>query len=441
MSLLDSIIANQGSPRVVSEQHDASKINWVAGLSDPGEMIGCGMYQELRRHAGETDVAYAERLPVELAKIPSLHREKIEAAMKAAALKRASLATVNGKVAQMTAGQLPWHGLGVNIEAACGWEDAVRLASLGYGVSKLPLYYFDKSDTKRQSPSAWSIVRDDTGEELGSVGKQYKIIQNEAAFKFLDSVIGEFGARFESAGALYNGSSVFGLVHLPKQSFAVNGSQDEQKAYAMFMNVHDGSGAAWCFPTSVRAVCANTVNVAMREKKKGLSIRHTGDIKEKVKAAREALGYAVHGIEEYKEQAETLYRKPLNDVKFYVNDVLDAVLDITQAEMQKGSGLLASMIAKDEATRLLAQKSIDKKIERREEILEDILNRYEGERCANIRGTAFGAWNAITEHVDHGKVGRQAQDVTTRQSRRFESVLLGEAAEMKQTAFEIALKA
>jgi NADPH-dependent glutamate synthase beta subunit-like oxidoreductase len=108
-----------------------------------------------------------------------------------------------------------------------------------------------------------------------------------------------------------------------------------------------------------------------------------------------------------------------------------------------GADVLAAAIAKTQAQQDLLAKSFEKKIERRGEILADIIERYEGEKCGvgSIRGTAWAAWNAVTEHADHAKIGRQASDATTRQSRRFESVISGEADNLKQVAFAIAMKA
>jgi hypothetical protein len=40
LSLLDGIIEAQSSgPQIVGENHDLNNINWVNGLTDPGEMI------------------------------------------------------------------------------------------------------------------------------------------------------------------------------------------------------------------------------------------------------------------------------------------------------------------------------------------------------------------------------------------------------------------
>src|SRR5262249_24375734 len=129
--------------------------------------------------------------------------------------------------------------------------------------------------------------------------------------------------------------------------------------------------------------------------------------------------------------------------KHYANDVLDAVLDISAANAAMGADVLAASIAVTQAARDLAAKSIEKKIERRGEILEDILTRYESERNGvnGMRGTAWAAFNAVTERADHGRFGRQDSDELTRLSRRFESTIAGDADEMKQVAFAVAMQA
>ena len=113
-NLLDSILANTGNgPVVLASNNDVNSINWVAGLSDPGEMLACGYLPEARRLANETDAEYAKRL---LTTLPQHLIDQI----KAAAIARASLCVTNGKVNLMVAvgangEKLPWHVLGTMI--------------------------------------------------------------------------------------------------------------------------------------------------------------------------------------------------------------------------------------------------------------------------------------------------------------------------------------
>jgi phage/plasmid-like protein (TIGR03299 family) len=442
--ILDQVLAaTEAGPAVVSEEHDAGTINWVGGVTDPGEMIGCGRYQELRRLAGEGDDAYQERLARLLPALPADHRRRIETAMRAAANRRAGLDTSTGKVAVMVAGKPAWHGLGVNVREATDSATARRLSRTDFAVGKVPLQYVDPvSGLPLAAPGVFGIVRKDTGAMLGHVGRQYKPIQNDEAFDFLDSVIGDFGAQYEAAGSLFGGQRVFMLVHLPKQAFTV-GHRDRVEPYAIFTNSHDGSGSARCYPTSERVVCANTLRIAQAKgRQAGISIRHTGDVKARIADARTALGLAVEGFAEFSDKAQALARTPCPDIRHYCDDVLDSVLDVTLADMQKGADLLAAVTAATEADRALEARSFERKIERRQGILDDMLARYESERCGlnGQRGTAWAALNAVTEAADHGKLGgRYVGTDEQRESRRFDSTLSGWADEVKQVAYQHAL--
>lgn len=225
------------------------------------------------------------------------------------------------------------------------------------------------------------------------------------------------------------------LAHLPQQRFSV-GPKDVVEPYVIFTNSHDQGVSARCYPTSVRVVCANTFRVSGKEGKgRGISIRHNGNVKAKVKAAQQSLGLAVREFGQFADASQQMAKTPC-DIKHYANDVLDAVLDVTEAEAKKGADLLAAVLETTEANRELAAKSIEKKIERRGEILADILERYESKECQNGRGTMWAGFNAVTSYADHNKIGKQYQDGDGRRSRHFESVLVGDMDTVKQVAFD-----
>jgi phage/plasmid-like protein (TIGR03299 family) len=437
LSILDQILENNSSARVVGENHDTSKINYGGDDAINRASQGGGRPSE-PWDASEYRMTLAQaQAKWDAAQTPEGKAKVIEE-LRARALQRASLDTSNGRVNVMVAGKLPWHGLGVNVDKATTSAQAIQLAGLNWSVVKKQLYT-NLNGNEVIATDTYGMIREDNGHYLGTVGSRYNPIQNIQGFDFLDGVLAEFGARYESAGSLYAGEKVWMLAKMPEQSFTINGG-DQVDPYVIFENCHDGTGAAFCYPTTVRVVCANTFRVSGKERGKGLSIRHTGNVKDKLEIARNALGFAVKGIEQFKDDAETMYRKPI-EIKHYANDVLDAVLEVTQADALKGADALAATLQVTEANRELARKSIAKKIERRGEILDDILERYESERCGigSIRGTAWAAFNAVTEHADHAKVGRQASDLETRASRRFESTLTGDADDMKQVAYLKAL--
>ena len=435
MSLLESMLANYSpAPRVVSEEHNPNAINFVAGLSDPGEMIRCGYRPELRRHPGEQDAKYAVRIHPLVMALPQEEQDVIMGA----ALKRASLDVTGGRVSVMVAGEPAWHGLGVNVAEAVTAADAIRLANLGWEVLKLPLY-FEQGDTLKLATGRYALVRKDTGEYLNHTGPIYQVIQNAEAFSFLDEVIGKHHARYETAGAIHGGRKIWCQVKMPEQSFNLNGT-DQVDAYAMFTNSH-GDEAAWCFGTSHRTVCANTFRTASFGRKKGISIRHTGNVRSKVADARRALGLAAEAATEFKVAAETMAATPLR-ARPYFEGLLDSMLQLTDAEQAvKAGNVLEAMLTDDDVRQ--AEKSLARKEQKRATNLESMLERYEEDRngLGGMRGTAWAAFNAATEFANHEDQGRRRADGIAGQTRRFESVLDGDRDDLMQVAYQMATAA
>jgi phage/plasmid-like protein (TIGR03299 family) len=450
LSLLEQALeatTSRHNPVIVSASHDTADINWVAGMSDPGEMIGCGMYQQLRRLAGEQDGEYQRRITAELAKLPADIRDRITTTVRAAAIKRASLDATTGKVSLMVAGKLPWHGLGVNIESATDSANALRLSGTDWKMRKEQNFYKGSDGTMRESIGSFSVVRNDTDAVLGTVGRVYQLFQNSEGFEFLDSVIGEFGAKYEAAGSLHGGKTVFMLVHLPQQAFDVT-SQDRVEPYAIFTNCNDGSGAAKCYPTSVRVVCANTLRVSAKDRKKGISLRHSGKLAAQVTEAQTALGMTVRGLDEFRENAAVLAATKVEPIAYF-DGVLDLICDVTVAGQPKDGTALARALAATESAKAseraaqeIAAKKLEKEVQKRRALFDEVMSRYESPTngVGDIRGSGWSAMNAVTESVSHGGLGgRYNGDIETRASRRFESVLEGDGDDINQIAYDMAM--
>jgi phage/plasmid-like protein (TIGR03299 family) len=450
-SLLDGIIKATearftGGPVIVGQDHDLANIG---GTSEAdirralGSLAGPGGW-DAREYGITAEQAAAL---VRAADTPA-NRVRVVEQLRQRAIRRAGLDTSTGKVAVMVAGkaarQALWHRLGVQVRDAVSSDQAIALASLDWTVEKVPTAY-TWNDQMHEMGDVFALVRSDTGAHLGTVGSRYQVIQNAEAFRFMDAVLAEHGARYETAGAIYGGAKVWLQVSLPEAAFTLAGN-DRVEATALFTNPHDGSGVARCIPTSDRVVCANTLRVAVGKAERGLSIRHTGSIRGKLDDARRALGIAVRGFEQFKEQADTLRATPCPDHRGYVHGVLDQVLEITQAKARLGAekladaDILAGIIEGQEARDRLV-KSYTRKIEERGSVLDDILNRFEQDRTGlgGARGTAWAALNAVTEHADHWVGGRKVGTQGERDGRRMESILTGERDELKQTALTAAL--
>ncbi len=212
----------------------------------------------------------------------------------------------------------PWHGLGTQVMEAPTSTAALSLAGLDWRVIQKPLLTYDEIPV----PGFKANVRDNDNQVLGVVTDRYKVVQNEDAFAFTDSLLGE-GVTYETAGSLQNGRRTWILAKLP-QRYIISG--DEITPYLVFMNSHDGSGAIKAAMTPIRVVCQNTLNLALSRAKRTWSADHVGDIQGKLEDARDTLLYAGQYMEELGKAIDGLNKIRLSDRKVY--EYIDALFPL-----------------------------------------------------------------------------------------------------------------
>ena len=222
----------------------------------------------------------------------------------------------------------PWHGLGTQVMEAPTSAAALSLAGLDWRVIQKPLLTYDEIPV----PGFKANLRDSDNQVLGVVTDRYKVVQNEDAFAFTDSLLGE-GVTYETAGSLQNGRRTWILAKLP-QRYIISG--DEITPYLVFMNSHDGSGAIKAAMTPIRVVCQNTLNLALTKAKRTWSADHVGDIQGKLEDARDTLLYAGRYMEELGKAIDGLNKIRLSDRKVYEYiDALFPLVDNATATQKK----------------------------------------------------------------------------------------------------------
>ena len=208
----------------------------------------------------------------------------------------------------------PWHGLGT-MEAPES-KDALRLAGLDWKVYQREVY----TDSGIKIEGYRANVRNTDNKVLGVVTERYKIVQNEEAFSFTDTLLGK-GVRYETAGSLQEGKKVWLLARLPKE-YIISGEQISP--YLVFSNSHDGSAAVRVAVTPIRVVCNNTLNLALSTAKRSWAMVHTGNIKGKIHEAQETLFMAENYMSKLGKEFEELKRQKLSErqVKEYIELLL-----------------------------------------------------------------------------------------------------------------------
>lgn len=452
--LLDSILDNavrRGG--IISSNNDLSQIavDLDAALAD----ITAGIRSQGRDgrpawDANEYGISAKEvQRRIALANSPE-QKERLLADLKQRAIQRAGLTVTNGHIELALADVGGWHNLGTVVRGAMNGQQALSISRTGWTVSKRKAGFVAANGQFVEFPDQYILARDDNDYPLTTVGRVYKPIQNQDVIEVMDAVMGEFGAEYDVCGSLENGAKFFVVCRLPRQDFVVNGG-DQVTSYAMFFQPHDGSGVALGFPTTHRAVCRNTCRTAIvADGHKAVRIRHTGNFASKTGELQRAFRRQIRAIDRFATDAKILAAKPVSNPTHYFHDVLDATLDITEAQAKLGAAQLARdpLIGNDgaalEAALSLTQtaidlreKAFDRKIERRGEVLQDIMNRYESPTCPN--DTAWDCLNAVTEHTTHNRIGRQRGSEQERAERRFESIVYGERDDMNQVALQKAL--
>lgn len=268
-----------------------------------------------------------------------------------------------------------WHGLGTVLESEVTTREMLEVAHLAGWNVRLEDVVLPGRSHKNYFATVRTNPFDGQADVLGIVGERYNVLQNEELFDFGDAILD--GARWETAGSIKNGTVVFGSLALERETRV--GGQDVVKTYLLVHTSHDGSLAIQASITPVRVVCQNTLNMAVgargKAAKQSFRIRHTQTAQGKVAAAREALGLANKYMDEFDVQAQAMIAKSITDDQFFQ--------------------IISTAYAKPEVD----AKGSFTKWENKMDTLWDIY-RSDTVAGADIAGTAWGAYNTMTERLD-----------------------------------------
>lgn len=301
-------------------------------------------------------------------------------------------------------GEVPWHGLGVKLPANATWEQVVELGGF-YEVGTEDVLVA----SGRKVPGRKAIVRKDTGAPLSVVSDSYEVVQFSEVAETLVKAAGS-DAVFHTAGLLgADGSRGWLLAELPRV-IRVKGDSSEIRPYILGTTAHDGRNAVMLRNVATRVVCQNTLGAALNESGAyAVTIHHNARAHDRLDMAREAFAALSKGMVEFEELANFMASTRFGIKR--MRATLDALLPVP--EPKKGEELTAAIRA--------AQT-------RAEEKRELVLKLFESGTGidSGIRGTAWGAFQALTEYADH--FGHKDP------AKRLNSVWLGAAANFKAAA-------
>lgn len=318
-------------------------------------------------------------------------------------------------------GERPWHGLGSVVDGLLTAKDALEQAKLGWTARKMPIQV---AGTDRIIPDNFAVVRDDDQSVLGIVGSSYEILQNAQAFDFFDGVAERGDAIYETAGSLFGGRKIFITARIPGL-IQVGSGEDVTEKYILLCNSHDGTGAVNAKLVMTRVVCNNTLTAAMREKGRGISIRHSAQMHDKLKMATELLGIANKRFLEMEQSFNAMAKVQMTEKD--VRDFLMAVFDATPAVAMDKQHIDQEDDVRDEGKGKNARA-----------ILQCLELHESGMGSEMTRGTLWGAVNAVTEWTSHHRTYKERDGGNSRIDNKVGSIFFGQSASLTDRALAIA---
>lgn len=307
----------------------------------------------------------------------------------------------DGRAAFVSGRDTPgWHGLGTTVEGLMTMDEVMDLSHLsGWNVRREPLVHRSGNKSLRFEDTTlnddgvdtvathYAVIRTNpfTGEPeaLAVVGGRYREHQNEELFEFAENVISLGGAKWDTAGSLDSGRRVFGTMEIPSE-FVLDpmGRGDTVRTYLGVASSHDGTMPITTFVTPVRVVCQNTLTMALRGNQRVYKVRHTERADARLAEARKSLNIAHGFFGEIEREAQELIQREITNKKFH--EIVRTFVAVPD-ENTDDDGKVTNQAAVTRATNTV-------------DFITDLYR--ESGTMDNVRGTAWGALNALTEYLD-----------------------------------------
>lgn len=326
-------------------------------------------------------------------------------------------------------GKPAWHGLGICVEGVKSGAELLAIGKLNWKVRQLPLVGVDEMVTDQDGNTYQDThtvdshvlnIRSDNLAPLGVVGAGYKPFHNHELIELVESLGGE-GAEIETIGSIKGGRRVWTLSRL--DTFAVR-PQDETAVYLACCAGHDGSLAVNLFHTSVRIVCQNTFRQAMTagsKAKNSIVIRHEGDLQDKLQEAK-------HALKLVRETAKVEHQEAL---------ALDAK-SMSREALQRFFLEVYTSIENPIVANPKTEEQV-RSVQKAQSVIADWSQKFDADRRRTSgAASAWTAFNAVTEWLDHDRMVKGKDDSDRRENRIY-SNLFGASYEKKSAVRNMAL--
>ena len=317
-----------------------------------------------------------------------------------------------------------WHRLGVVVDGTLSAREAFRIAKADFHVSGRPVF-----DADMQPIAGYqAITRMDNGRTLSVMTETYTPIQNDSLIKIAEALHEDI--NMDAVCVLSDGRKVTFTARIRgAEGDVVPGDPVHQ--YLVGCTSHDGSIPFQLMFSPIRVVCQNTLSAALgvagshRHRDSSIRVRHTKNADSLLARLPELVDVRrrqfIGGLEELRHMAAT----PCNMTQFrqYITAVFADQLQGTINDVRGDKSTARPRELED----LPGSPSMQRKFN----------GEAIGIELPASRGTAWGAYQAVTEYISH-ESGR-AKDPKDATRQRLEALYWGKLSETIANAHTFAL--
>ncbi len=286
--------------------------------------------------------------------------------------------------------EIPWHRLGTPMKGLQTAETMLEAAQADYDVVLTKVAAVDDDGNIIFNPDGSPVLirnthatvrvnGDGSFDGLASVGTRFTVEQNkDCLMRALDVVGASKGdAVVDTCGVLRDGAEFFASIDLGQLVIDPLGVNDKIERYLLVRNGHDGRTPITFANTPIRAVCKNTVTMAMGSAIATFKAKHTRNSDQAIEQAQEILRFSTSWAKEFVRSAEELLRIPVPAGSRQFDRIFDAVFPAEP-------------------------RMTDRQINHRDEVQMTIRALYTSKKNAGGYGhNGWSAYNTFVEYFDH----------------------------------------
>ena len=318
-------------------------------------------------------------------------------------------------------GVIPWHKKGNVLSGYPDIDVMYDKSGLDWSVECKPVAYQDNNGGYVEVPSVYALTRSSDGKVLGTCTDRYTPYQNRDAFDWCKPLIDSSYWSLETAGSLREGRVCWALLNQGTGSVMKG---DDLKRYLLLQWGHTGSDSIRCGLTSIRVVCNNTLQQALRQDAASLqTVRHDKFVQVKLSEIRDMYDKTQVEFDNQEKIFKEFLDVPVdeNTKSWYINALLDGITN------------LPDTTGKTDEEREAQMKRYTNMREKKEALLRMYVENGSGQQELGITNNLWGLFSGAEEFLEKCNGGAKVRD-------RGWSILRGDGAANVDLAFSLAMQ-